>query len=79
MNQGEATARDRLLAAVRGGDWQRVPQEAEAYAAAVRADERQRVLRDASEAIRQVFESVEDAQPTEDLKARCLTALDGLR
>jgi hypothetical protein len=73
------TARERLLQAVQSGDWERVPAEADAYAAAVRADERRRVVSEALDAVRAVFGDDPDPETAPAAwRDRCLTAVQGL-
>jgi hypothetical protein len=72
-------ARTRLLETVRSGDWERVPDQADAYAAAVRADERRRVVDDALEAIKAVFGDAPDPQRSAaGWRELCLEAIDRL-
>ncbi len=74
-----AAARKRLLDTVQSGRWERVPAEADAYAAAVRADERHRAVADALDAVRAVFGDDPDPQtPPAAWRARLLAALDRL-
>jgi len=70
--------RDRLLEAVRSGDWERVPREVTAYGAAVRADERQRALDDVVRALEELFESDRTGSGRE-WRDRCLVAFERLR
>jgi hypothetical protein len=73
------TARERLLAAVQSGRWERVPAEADAYAAAVRADERRLAISDALDAVRAVFGDDPDPQTAPSAwRDRLLAALDRL-
>ena len=66
-------ARDRVLAAMRAGKWDIVEQELTAYAAAVRAAERHRVVGEALEALRECDE--EGRSSVRD----CLAAVERLR
>lgn len=79
MDDGIQVARQRLLKTVRGGDWERVPDQADAFAAAVRADERRRVLDQAIEALKAIFEDdrIED-ESLDQIGRRCLAALNQL-
>ena len=67
-------ARDRVLAAMRTGKWDIVEQELTAYAAAVRAEERHRVVGEALEALRECG-GMEGETPVRD----CLAAVERLR
>ena len=79
MEDGVRTAYDRLVQTVRSGDWEQVPRQAEAYGGAVRADERKRVVADATEAVERVFGPAEDLdERLVSLRARCLAALQEL-
>lgn len=70
-------ARARLLEAVQSGNWERVPAEADAYAAAVRADERRRTVDEALDAIKAVFGTDgADQRPAADWRSRSLAALE---
>lgn len=79
MQDGVGAARERLLQTVRSGDWERVPNEADAYGAAVRADERRRVLDDVAEAITRLFEPDAESGSRQQWRDRCLAAVERLR
>lgn len=80
MNDGVQSARGRLLAAFQSGDWERIPTQVDAYGAAVRADERQRVLDEATQAIKSVLGEEDDsASQLAEIRRLCLAALDKLR
>lgn len=78
MPDGVEGARERLLEAVRSGDWARVPREADAYGAAVRADERRRVLDDVTQTLESVFDADPDGSGRE-WRDRCIAAVERLR
>jgi hypothetical protein len=78
MNNNLQTPRDRLLAAVRSGDWERVPGEVEAYGAAVRADERRRALDDVVRALEELFDS-DGIGSGREWRQRCLAVVERLR
>lgn len=79
MNDGVQAARQRLLTVVRSGDWERVPAAADDYGAAVRADERQRALDDASDAVKRLFDSNAPDRSATQWRGECLAAIDALR
>jgi hypothetical protein len=79
MENNVQGARERLLEAVRSGNWERVPDEVDAYGAAVRADERKRAIDGAIEALRAVFDqSTGSDAGSGDLRDRSVAAIDGL-
>jgi len=78
MTNDREAPRDRLLEAVRSGDWERVPREVDAYGAAVRADERRRALDDVGGALAELFES-DGAGSGREWRDRCLAVVERLR
>jgi hypothetical protein len=72
-------ARQRLLDAVRSGNWERVPAEVDAYGAAVRSDERKRAIDQAVEALIAIFDQTRPSGAGDgELRDRCLSAIDRL-
>ncbi len=67
-------ARERVIAAMRTGKWDIVEQELTAYAAAVRAEERHRVIGEALESLSECAGEVGDT-PVRD----CLAVVERLR
>jgi hypothetical protein len=74
---GVNEARGRLLQTFRSGDWERVDAQADAYGAAVRAEERRRTIDLAVEAIERAFDDGLDRTAAE-WRQRCLDEISAL-
>jgi hypothetical protein len=78
MQDAVEGASQRLLEAVRSGNWERVPAEVDAYGAAVRADERKRAIDEALEALSSTFDRAGEDTSADALRDACLAAVDRL-